>query len=127
MSRPIRCRAASPMLLLATSLLVPATALAQASAPDSAPAGQVTSGQRVTGHTRTAKSRYLKTSPEQPAPATRQKLQPSQRLPDEPNQVKEQVAPVPDAPVAPGTPVIPGRDTPAPHRGSIAAPSFTKK
>ena len=116
MSRPTHSPTVPCALLLAASLLAPGLALAQRSAPDSAPASQVSSGERVTGHTRTAKSKYLKTSPQQPAPATRQKVQPSQRLPDEPNQMKEQVAPVPSAPVAPGTPVTPGHDVPTPRR-----------
>ena len=117
MSRSTPSRAALPaLLLLAPALLASGAASAQRAAPDSAPSSQVSSGERVTGHTRTAKSRYVKTSPQQPAPATRQRVQPSQRLPDEPNQIKEQVAPIPDAPVAPGTPVTPGHDVPTPRR-----------
>ena len=112
---PFRHRIATFALLgAALPPFAPAVA-AQRSAPDSAPASQVTSGQRVTGHTRTFKSRDVKTSPEQPAPATPQRVQPSQRLSDEPNQIKEQVAPVPTTPVAPGTPVKPGNDVATPR------------
>ena len=119
MSKPRRYRRTPLSSLLVTLLLLsPAAALAQAapSAPDSAPASEVTSGQRVTGHTRTRKSRYVKTSPEQPAPATRQRVQPSQRLPEGYTQEREQVAPAPTAPVPPNTPVTPGQDVPTPHR-----------
>ncbi|MCQ8278753.1 hypothetical protein NFI95_09840 [Acetobacteraceae bacterium KSS8] len=52
----------------------------------------------------------------QPAPTEHQSVQPSERLKDEPNQVKEQVAPVPSAPVKPGTMAPAGRAQPAPHR-----------
>lgn len=108
------------VFLSVTSSIAPgavrlADARTSVAAPDSAPASEVTSGQRVTGHTRTHKSRAAKTSPEQPAPATAQKVAPSKRLPDEPNQIKDQIAPVPDAPVKPGTPVVSGQDTPTPH------------
>ena len=106
-------RTAGAVLLLglwSTALAVPA--YADPASPDSAPASEVTSGQRVTGHTRTRKAHSVKTSPEQPAPATAQKVAPSERLPDEPNQLKEQVAPVPEAPVKPGTRPAPGADTP---------------
>lgn len=119
MSRTIRSQNAFAVSLLAASLLMPGAvscAFAQASAPDSAPESEVSSGQRVTGHTRTHKSTYVKTSPEQPAPATAQKVPPSQRLHSAQTQVKEQVAPVPDAPVRPGTNVAPGQDTPKPNR-----------
>lgn len=115
MSRLSPTRAVIVSALLAGGLLANGAALAQGTAPDSAPDSEVTSGQKVTGHHHTHKSKYGKTSPEQPAPATAQKIPPSQRLPDEPNQVKDQVAPVPDAPVKPGTGVSPGQDTPGPH------------
>lgn len=118
MSRTPRHHAALAAGLLALSLPIPglmATAQAQASAPDSAPDSEVSSGQRVTGTTHTHKSTYSKTSPEQPAPATAQKVPPSERLPSGSTQSKEQVAPIPDAPVRPGTNVSPGQDTPKPH------------
>lgn len=119
MSRHTRSSVVLAALLLATSSLTPGivrlAAARQSAAPDSAPTSEVTSGQRVTGHTHTRKSRAVKTSPEQPAPATAQKIAQSKRLPDEPNQIKDQIAPVPDAPVKPGTPVVSGQDTPKPN------------
>ncbi|MGI4747566.1 MAG: hypothetical protein ACRYGI_12080 [Janthinobacterium lividum] len=120
MSNPSGIRLASAALLIAAPLLsqaVPRPAWAGPASPDSAPESEVTSGQRVTGHTRTHKAHSVKTSPEQPAPATAQKIPPSERLPDEPNQVKDQVAPVPDAPVKPGSRPAPGADTPKPGNG----------
>ncbi len=117
MSRPMHSPTVPyALLLLTASLLAPGAALARRSAPDSTPASQISSGERVTGHTHTVKSKTMGASPQQWAPATRQKVQPSRRLPEEPNQMKEQVAPVPSAPVAPGTPVTPGHDVPTPRR-----------
>ncbi|WP_419729994.1 hypothetical protein [Lichenicola sp.] len=108
----IRAATTAFLITALSSSVVAVPAFADPASPDSAPASEVTSGQRVTGHTRTHKAHSAKTSPEQPAPATAQKVPPSARLPDEPNQVKEQVAPVPDAPVKPGTRPAPGTDTP---------------
>lgn len=117
MSKPSGMRTTIAASMLASTLLsAPIAAMAQsAAAPESAPSSEVSSGQKVTGHHHTRKSKYLKTSPEQPAPATAEKVPPSERLPEEPNQVKDQVAPVPDAPVKPGTNVAPGNDTPKPQ------------
>lgn len=118
MSRTPRHHAALAAGLLAASLPISAfmaSAHAQASAPDSAPNSEISSGQRVTGTVETHKSTYSKTSPEQPAPATAQKVPPSERLHSGTTQKKEQVAPIPDAPVRPGTNVAPGQDTPKPH------------
>jgi hypothetical protein len=74
----------------------------------------VSSGQKVTGHRRSYKSRLVGTSPDQPAPVSHEPVAPSARLADEPNQIKEQVAPIPAPPVKPGTNVAPGNDTPKP-------------
>lgn len=120
MSNPSGIRLASAAVLIAAPLLsqvVPGSAWAGPASPDSAPPSEVTSGQRVTGHTRTHKAHSVKTSPEQPAPATAQKIPPSERLPNGPNQVREQVAPIPDAPVKPGSRPAPGSDTPKPGNG----------
>ncbi len=54
------------------------------------------------------------TDPSRPAPREHQPVPPSERLQDTPNQINEQVAPIPDAPVKPGTNVAPGQDTPKP-------------
>ncbi len=91
------------------------TASAQPSG-QAAPDSEVTSGQGVTGHTSTHKNQAVNTSPEQPAPAVRQKVLPYQHLRTFRNQAQEQVAPAPDAPVKPGTNVQPGQDTPKPQR-----------
>ena len=106
-----------PCLVLA-GLSAAGPAVAQP-AGQAAPDSEVTSGQRVTGHTSTRKDSAVNTSPEQPAPAVRQKVLPYQHLRTFRNQAREQVAPVPDAPVRPGTNVRPGEDTPhrdTPHR-----------
>ena len=121
MSRTPRNRIVLAACLLAASLpmtgaVSPARAQTSADA-DSAPESEVSSGQRVIGITRTHKSTYSKTSPEQPAPATAQKVPPSERLFSGSTQSKEQVAPIPDTPVRPGTNVAPGQDTPKPHGG----------
>ena len=106
-------RAAGAAFLIGTwSWSMATPAFADPASPDSAPASEVSSGQRVTGHTRTRKAHSVKTSPQQPAPATAQKVPPSERLPDEPNQVKEQVAPTPEAPVKPSTRPTSGTDSP---------------
>lgn len=55
-------------------------------------------------------------TPASPAPRQHQAVPPSERLHDARNQINEQVAPVPEAPVKPGTNVAPGQDTPKPHR-----------
>ncbi len=102
--------------LLLGGLLFAGTASAQPGG-QAAPDSQVTSGQRVTGHTSTQKDSAVNTSPEQPAPAVRQKVLPYQHLRTFRNQAREQVAPAPDAPVKPGTNVNPGEDTPKPHGG----------
>lgn len=96
-------RYAAAALLLAT--VSPAVAAhAQSGAADGTMAG--------TGHSHKARQ---KGTANQPAPTEHQKVPPSQRLQDEPNQVKEQVAPTPDAPVKPGSVPAAGQDTPKPH------------
>jgi len=119
MSNPSGIRLASAALLIAAPLLSQAitnSAWAGPASPDSAPESEVTSGQRVTGHTSTHKDHWVKTSPEQPAPATAQKVAPSERLHNGKNMVKEQGAPMPDAPVRPGSRPAPGSDTPKPDK-----------
>ncbi len=114
MSHPLRRPALLSCLVLA-GLSAAGTASAQPSG-QAAPDSEVTSGQAVTGHTSTHKDSAVNTSPEQPAPAVRQKVLPYQHLRTFRNQAREQVAPLPDAPVKPGTNVQPGQDTPTPHR-----------
>ena len=106
-----------PTLLscLVVAVLSAGTASAQPGG-QAAPDSEVTSGQAVTGHTSTHKDEAVNTSPEQPAPAVRQKVLPYQHLRTFRNQAREQVAPAPDAPVKPGTNVRPGEDTPKPQR-----------
>lgn len=101
--------------LVLAGLSFAGTAFAQPGG-QAAPDSEVTSGQKVTGHTSTQKGSAVNTSPEQPAPAVRQKVLPYQRLRTFRNQAREQVAPAPDAPVTPGTNVRPGEDTPKPRR-----------
>jgi hypothetical protein len=106
-------------------MLAQGAAMAQASPPSqsntidktaqTAPESEVTSGQKVTGHTRTHKDVASRTSPEQPASATREKVKPSDRLRNWRNLSKDQVAPPADAPVKPGTNVAPGQDIPKPR------------
>ncbi len=115
MSSPVRRLKVLSCLLL-TGLLSAGMASAR-SGQQAAPDSQVTSGQKVTGHTSTQKDSAVNTSPEQPAPAVRQKVLPYQRLRTFRNQAQEQVAPAPDAPVKPGTNVQPGEDTPKPNGG----------
>jgi hypothetical protein len=79
---------------------------------ESAPPGEVSSGQRVTGFTRTHKDKYSKASPEQPAPATPQAMPRPQLLEDDHLRKAEQVAPTPDKPVKPGTRPGPNQDVP---------------
>ena len=98
------------------SCLALASLFAARAGGQAAPDHEVTSGQAVTGHTSTRKNDAVNTSPEQPAPAVRQKVLPYQHLRTFRNQAREQVAPAPDAPVKPGTNVRPGQDTPKPHR-----------
>ena len=102
--------------LLLAGLSFAGTASARAGR-QAAPDSQVTSGQKVTGHTSTPKASAVNTSPEQPAPAVRQKVLPYQHLRTFRNQAQDQVAPAPDAPVKPGTNVQPGQDTPKPNNG----------
>ncbi len=112
MSSPLRRHAFPSCLVLAVLAAGPASAQPGGQA---APDSEVTSGQAVTGHTSTHKNQAVNTSPEQPAPAVRQKVLPYQHLRTFRNQAQEQVAPAPDAPVKPGTNVQPGQDTPGPH------------
>lgn len=119
MSNPSGIRLASAALLIAAPLLsqaIPISAWAGPASPDSAPESEVSSGQRVTGYTRTHKEHSVKTSPEQPAPATAQKIPPSERLHTAPNMARDQVAPIPEAPVKPGSRPAPGADTPKPGK-----------
>ena len=106
------------ILLSCLVLAGPPAAGAATAQPDrpAAPDREVTSGQLATGHTSTHKDEAVNTSPQQPAPAVRQKVLPYQRLRTFRNQAQDQVAPLPDAPVKPGTNVRPGEDTPKPHR-----------
>ncbi len=115
MSSSLRRPTPASCLVLLAGLSCAGAALGQPSG-QAAPDSQVTSGQRVTGHTSTHKDSAVNTSPEQPAPAVRQKVLPYQRLRTLRNQAQDQVAPAPDAPVKPGTNVRPGEDTPKPHR-----------
>ena len=115
MSSPVRRPTVLSCLVLA-GLSFAGTAAAR-SGQQAAPDSEVTSGQKVTGHTSTQKGSAVNTSPEQPAPAVRQKVLPYQHLRTFRNQAREQVAPVPDAPVKPGTNVQPGEDTPKPNGG----------
>ena len=114
MSSSVRPPFITSCLVLA-GLCLAGTASAQPGA-QAAPDQEVTSGQKVTGHASTHKDEAVNTSPEQPAPAVRQKVLPYQRLRTFRNQAREQVAPAPDAPVKPGTNVLAGEDTPRPHR-----------
>lgn len=98
-----RTRTLAASLVIGASLLGTAVAAAQAAQPDNATDSEVSSGQRAIGITHTRKSKNGRTGPEQPAAAHHAKVQPSQRLPDEPNQIKDQVAPVPDTPITPGS------------------------
>ena len=107
-------RPALPFCLVLAGLSAAGAAAAQP-AGQAAPDAEVTSGQAVTGHTSTHKDSAVNTSPEQPAPAVRQKVLPYQHLRTFRNQAQDQVAPAPDAPVKPGTNVRPGEDTPKPH------------
>ena len=108
----------APCLILACSLLAHGAAIAQTPSntvdhtAQTAPDSEVSSGQRITGHTSTHKSVASKTSPEQPAPATREKATASQRVRSWRNLEKDQVAPPMDAPVKPGTNVAPGQSVP---------------
>ncbi len=113
MSSPLRRPALLSCLVLA-SLSVAGAVSAQPGGR-AMPDPEVTSGQAVTGHTSTHKDDAVNTSPEQPAPAVRQKVLPYQHLRTFRNQAQDQVAPLPDAPVKPGTNVRPGEDTPKPH------------
>lgn len=101
---PFRFHAAAAVLLAALSPAIGAHAQSGAS------------GGTVAGGTHQHKSRS-KGNANQPAPSEHQSVQPSQRLQDEPNQVKEQVAPTPEAPVKPGSTPAPGQDTPKPNGG----------
>ena len=114
MSSPLRRPTILSCLVLA-SLSAAGAASARPSG-QAAPDSEVTSGQAVTGHTSTHKDSAVNTSPEQPAPAVRQKVLPYQHLRTFRNQAREQVAPLPDAPVKPGTNVQSGQDTPKPDR-----------
>ncbi|MCQ8240249.1 hypothetical protein [Rhizosaccharibacter radicis] len=81
-------------------------------AQPASPRGDVSSGQRITGHNSTHKDAHSNTGPEQPAPAKANAVAPSKRLPEGRVQEREQVAPSVDAPVKPGTRPKPGQDIP---------------
>ncbi len=96
-SRLLPCAAASLFL----AAVLPVTAHAQ---PNDR------TGVASTSH----KTRH-KGNANQPAPTEHQTIPPSERLKDEPNQVKEQVAPVPTAPIKPGTNTNATPDASRPH------------
>ncbi len=82
----------------------------------SLPLGAAAFAQGTDAASRDDRPDHAATTPASPAPRHHQAVPPSERLHDAPNQINEQVAPIPDPPVKPGTNVAPGQDTPKPHR-----------